>query len=49
MYAWYFNNKEMEITAFQNLAIQLFYLGQISDAKFYNERAFRGIIEADSS
>jgi hypothetical protein len=49
MFAWYFNNKEMELLAFQNLAIQFFYLGEITSARFYNERAIRGIVEADSS
>ena len=47
--AWYLNDKKWEQTALKHLAIQFFYLGEISRARFYNEKAERGIVEADSS
>jgi hypothetical protein len=49
LYAWYHNNKEWEHLALHHLATQFFYLGEISHARFYNDRAIRGIVEAESS
>ena len=49
LYAWYHNMKRWELLAFEKLAIQHFYLGEIKQADFYQERASRGIVEADTS
>ena len=49
LYAWYFNDTKWEMIAYENLSTQYFYLGEIQDSRHYNERANRGITEANTS
>ena len=39
----------MEISAYDNLSIEYFYLGELSKANYYHERIMRGKMENDKS
>lgn len=39
----------MEVTAYDNLSIDYFYLGELSKANYYHDRSMRGKIENDKS
>ena len=47
--AWHINSHEGEMSAFDNLAIQYFYLGDLEKSKYYNDRMVRGKKEASFS
>lgn len=47
--AWQEQDTAMEMTAYDNLAIDYFYLGQLSKSKYYHERTMRGKMENDKS
>ena len=39
----------MEISAYDNLSIEYFYLGEITKANYYHDRIMRGKLENDQS
>lgn len=43
--AWYHDNLEMELEAYDNMAKQYYYLGSLDKAAYYNNRAWKGIVE----
>ncbi len=47
--AWFNNSIEMEMKAYDNLAIQYFYLGELDRSKYYNDRIYRGKFESNFS
>ncbi len=47
--AWHISNAEAEMSAYDNLSIQYFYLGDLERAKYYNDRMLRGKTEAKFS
>jgi hypothetical protein len=47
--SWFFNNFTIEIEAYQGIALNYFYLGQLKKARYYHERALRGKSENDTS
>lgn len=47
--AWKDNNPEMETAAFQGMAMQYFYTGELEKASFLNDRVMRGKRELQSS
>ena len=47
--SWFYNDKVSEIAAYQCLSMQYLYLAEIKNSLLYNERASRGIVEADHS
>ena len=47
--SWVFGLKRWEMIAYEGLAVQNFYLGQIKESAYYQERAIRGIHESDAS
>lgn len=40
--AWYHDNFRLECEAYQGLALNYFYQGNISKARYYHDRAIRG-------
>ena len=44
--AWHIESIEGEMNAYDNLAIQYFYTGDLDKSKYYNERMCRGKFEA---
>jgi hypothetical protein len=49
LFAWFHMRRDWELIAFNLLAVEYFYLGEIRNSSFFNERASRGIYEADFS
>ena len=49
LFAWYHMRRDWELIAFNHLAIEYFYLGEIQNSEFFCERASWGIYEADFS
>jgi len=47
--AWFTQNIDMEMSAYDNLAIQYFYLGELERSKYYNDRMCRGKFESNFS
>ena len=47
--AWFNQNIDMEMSAYDNLAIQYFYLGELERSKYYNDRMCRGKFESNFS
>ena len=47
--AWELNDEEAEMRSYDNLSIEYYYRGNISKAKIYHERVFRGRIEDPNS
>ena len=47
--AWVYGIKEVEMFAYNGLAIQNFYMGQIKESSYYQERSSRGLFESDNS
>ena len=47
--AWYVDNIEMELSAYDNIGKQYYYLGLMDKAMYYNNRAWRGIVELKNS
>lgn len=47
--SWVYSLKSWEMVAYEGLAIQNFYLGQIKESAYYQERATRGLFESDLS
>ena len=44
--AWHIESIEGEMNAYDNLAIEYFYTGDLEKSKYYNERMCRGKSEA---
>lgn len=49
LFAWYHTKRDWELIAFNHLAIEYFYLGEMQNSSFFYERASRGIYESDMS
>lgn len=47
--AWYYDNLEMELSAYDNIGKQYYYLGELNKAAYYNNRAWGGIVEPKNS
>ena len=47
--AWVEDNMLMETRAYELLSLQHFYLQHINKANFYQDRAFRGKLERETS
>ena len=47
--AWFEDNMNMETRAYECLSLQHFYLQHINKANFYQDRAFRGKLERETS
>ena len=47
--AWELGDQAAEMRAYDNLAIEYFYIGNINKAKIYHDRVFRGRVEQDNS
>jgi len=46
---WYFEKYMLEIEAYQGIALNYFYIGNIKKAKHYHDRAIRGKSENENS
>jgi len=44
--AWHIESLEGEMNAYDNLAIQYYYEGDLEKSKYYNDRMIRGKVEA---
>lgn len=44
--SWLVDNAEGEMNAYDNMAIQYFYIGDLEKSKYYNDRMCRGKFEA---
>lgn len=44
--AWLIESTEGEMNAYDNLALQYYYEGDIDKSKYYNDRMTRGKVEA---
>lgn len=47
--AWYHNNMELELEAYDRIGRQYYYLGNLDKAVYYNNRAWKGIVEPKDS
>ena len=47
--AWYENNMEMELCAYDNIGKQYYYLSMLDKAAYYSNRAWHGILESKDS
>ena len=47
--AWYCNNKEYELNAYDHIGLQYYYLGQIEKANYYHFRSMNGAVETENS
>jgi len=47
--AWTMKDQQSEIVAYDNLAIDYFYAGEVNKATYYHDRMMRGKVETDKS
>ena len=47
--SWDLNQRDYEHKAYENLGVCHFYLGDIEKAKYYHDKAFKGIYESEKS
>ena len=47
--AWEQNNLQAELSAYDNLSLEYFYLGELEKAHYYHDRIIRGKFESDVS
>ena len=47
--AWELQDEQAEMRSYDNLSIEYYYIGNITKAKLYHERVFRGRIEDPNS
>ena len=47
--AWYLNDLDAELRAYENLGIDYFYMGEMAKANFYDRKFTEGIFEGPDS
>lgn len=47
--SWQCNDVKEELRSYEQIGKQYFYLGDMKKAKYYSERATRGLVETDDS